>query len=601
MSARDSEENHMSPSDELEIRLESVLRVARDDYQAAKAKNDEAGMDAADARERILIPALDLLALGQYETAIKLLAAYGLAFESAAKAVRASPFPSSIADPFEPPEKAEFSDAELDAAAAKQPSSEPAKVAVGKPAGWSEDYQTLWDTMEIRAEWRDDAEFAAGKAVQNQKRYAAVVSGTTVPWWFVAIVHCMECGFNFDRHLLNGDPLSGRTVRVPANQPPFGSPPYDWETAARYAMTYKELDKITDWSLPNVLNRWHRFNGVKNEYQRRKIPTPYLWSGCYHYEKGKYIRDLYFDPQVPSKQVGAAIILKTLIKMGAVSLGATNVLEANPLAATENLSLLSHDLPGAAFKSIEQELAFPDALKVGSSGAGVKRLQEWLHLNGYYTSIDGDFGASTETMLDRFAKAQGRSGASVLDEELWAVLTAPLRRAVAKVLPGTSFEETVLKVARQHIAERPTEAGGNNCGPWVRAYMRGADGANQRWCAGFVSLIFEQAARDMGIKVPLKRQVGVDALVADAKADGRFIAESEVSTPLLRASRLRPGYLFVMRKDAKNWSHVGFVLSVGPTSFDTIEGNTGGEGGVDGDEARQNNRRYPSRDFIKLI
>lgn len=586
---------------ELTKRLNAQLDAAYNEYDAAKAKGDEAGMKMALARQEILIPAISLLALGAYDRAVALLAAKGVEFEGKAAAVRASPLPAPATDPFEPPEKVEFSDAQLDAAAAKQPSAEPAKVAAGKPAGWSEDYQTLWDTMEIRAEWRDDAEFAARKAVENQKRYAAVVSGTTVPWWFVAIVHCMECGFKFDRHLLNGDPLSGRTVRVPANQPPFGSPPYDWETAARYAMTYEELDKITDWSLPNVLNRWHRYNGVKNEYQRRKIPTPYLWSGCYHYDKGKYTRDRYFDPEVPSKQVGAAIILKTLIEMGAVSLGATNVLKANPLAATENLSLLSHDLPGAAFKSIEQELAFPGALKLGSSGAGVKRLQEWLHLNGYYTSVDGDFGASTETMLDRFGKAQGRSGATMLDEELWAVLTAPLRRAVAKVVPGASFEETVLKVARQHIAERPKEAGGNNCGPWVRAYMRGADGADQLWCAGFVSLIFEQAARDMGIKVPLKRQAGVDALVADAKTSGRFIAESEVNTTLLRASRLRPGYLFVIRKDAKDWTHVGFVLSIGPTSFDTIEGNTGGEGGVDGDEARQNNRSYPSRDFIRLI
>lgn len=586
---------------ELTKRLNAQLDAAYNEYDVAKAKGDEAGMKMALARQEILIPAISLLALGAYDRAVALLAAKGVEFEGKAASVRASPLPAPATDPFEPPEKVEFSDAQLDAAAAKQPSAEPAKVAAGKPAGWSEDYQKLWDTMEIRAEWRDDAEFAARKAVENQKRYAAVVSGTTVPWWFVAIVHCMECGFKFDRHLLNGDPLSGRTVRVPANQPPFGSPPYDWETAARYAMTYEELDKITDWSLPNVLNRWHRYNGVKNEYQRRKIPTPYLWSGCYHYDKGKYTRDRYFDPEVPSKQVGAAIILKTLIEMGAVSLGATNVLKANPLAATENLSLLSHDLPGAAFKSIEQELAFPGALKLGSSGAGVKRLQEWLHLNGYYTSVDGDFGASTETMLDRFGKAQGRSGATMLDEELWAVLTAPLRRAVAKVVPGASFEETVLKVARQHIAERPKEAGGNNCGPWVRAYMRGADGADQLWCAGFVSLIFEQAARDMGIKVPLKRQAGVDALVADAKTSGRFIAESEVNTALLRASRLRPGYLFVIRKDAKDWTHVGFVLSIGPTSFDTIEGNTGGEGGVDGDEARQNNRSYPSRDFIRLI
>ena len=40
--------------------------------------------------------------------------------------------------------------------------------------------------------------------------YAAAVAGMPVPWWFVAVVHCMECSMRFDQHLHNGDPLSGR-------------------------------------------------------------------------------------------------------------------------------------------------------------------------------------------------------------------------------------------------------------------------------------------------------------------------------------------------------------------------------------------------------
>ena len=126
---------------ELTKRLNAQLDAAYNEYDAAKAKGDEAGMKMALARQEILIPAISLLALGAYDRAVALLAAKGVEFERKAAAVRASPLPAPATDPFEPPEKVEFSDAQLDAAAAKQPSAEPAKVAAGKPAGWSEDYQ----------------------------------------------------------------------------------------------------------------------------------------------------------------------------------------------------------------------------------------------------------------------------------------------------------------------------------------------------------------------------------------------------------------------------------------------------------------------------
>ena len=157
-------------------------------------------------------------------------------------------------------------------------------------ADWSENYRQLWNTLTFsNADWQKQATAIAKKIVANQARYAAAVAGMPVPWWFVAVVHCMECSMRFDQHLHNGDPLSGRTTQVPPGRPAAGSPPFTWEQSAHDAIQFERLDRVTDWSLPNVLFNWHRYNGINNEYKRRGIPTPYLWSGSTHYKKGKYV------------------------------------------------------------------------------------------------------------------------------------------------------------------------------------------------------------------------------------------------------------------------------------------------------------------------
>lgn len=475
--------------------------------------------------------------------------------------------------------------------------------------GWSDNYEKLWETMTIRPEWRGQAEAIAKRIIQAQGKYAAAVAGTVVPWWFLAVVHSMECGLDFSTHPHNGDKLTARTVRVPKGRPPVVDHfPIDWVDSARDAIVYERLDKVTDWSLPSVLYHWHRYNGINNKYKTLQIPTPYLWSGSQHYIKGKYVADHEFDVNAVSKQVGAAVILKTLIELGAVILGDKQArgdkqaLVANPVAATQSIASLALVVSGEGFKHIEAELAFPGALGIGSpKGKGVRRLQEWLNLHGFPTSIDSEFGQSTAEQLGKLAAKHGRPAPANLDEELWAVLTAPLRKALAPISGAASLEEAVVKVAAQHIAQQPAEVGGNNRGPWVRTYMGGEDGVEKKWCAGFACLVIRQAARDMGTDMPFERQVGVDELVADAKKDKRFISEGEVTTPLLRQSKIRPGYLFVVRKTATDWVHTGIVLNVMPETFDTLEGNTGGDAGVDGPNARRGNRSYPKKDFIRIL
>jgi lysozyme family protein len=481
----------------------------------------------------------------------------------------------------------------------------PAAVPAVTP-GWAENYSSLWNTMEILPQWQKTAVAIAEKIVASQGRYANAVNGTSVPWWFVAVVHSMECSLRFDEHLHNGDPLTGRTVRVPPGRPPAGGPSFTWEESARDALFHQRLDKITDWSLANAMFNWHRYNGINNEYKRRGIPTPYLWSGSQHYRKGKYVADGVFDPEAVSRQVGAAVLLRALVDLGAVNIegGRKKQVTGNPAAAGGDVTTLDIDTTG--FAHAKAELAYPGLLKKGVSGkkAGIQRVQEWLRIHELRTPLDSDFGDSTEEQLKAFQAKAGRAATGELDPETWALLTAPMRKALAKIdkAETMALEDLVVAIATQHIAQKPIEVGGNNLGPWTRLYMEGRDGPEQLWCAGFVCFIVAQAMRDLGRdKLPFRRQVGVPAMAADAKASGRLIAEAEVATALERRSKIRPGHVFLVRNGSGNYTHTGIVLRLKETTFDTLEGNRGAEGGNDGPNASEGNVSFSGKDFMRLL
>jgi lysozyme family protein len=470
-----------------------------------------------------------------------------------------------------------------------------------------QEYLQLWNSMTINPSWKAKAVAIAEKIIANQSRYMAVVSASQIPWWFVAIVHSMECSLRFDQHLHNGDPLTARTVRIPPNLPASGFPPFTWEDSASDALEHDDIDSVTDWSLPNILFLWHRYNGINNEYKQRGIPTPYLWSGTQHYKKGKYVEDGVFSDQAVSQQVGAATLLRTLIDLNAVILDQKAV-QSNVLAAVGSASALTPAPIREGMASVKAELAYPGGLSEnGGKGTGtklgVRRLQEWLSLHNCSTPIDGDFGASTRAQLEKFQSRNGRAASGVLDEDTWTLLTAPLHRALSKngLSASTTLQETTARIAAQHIAQGPREIGGENRGPWVRLYMDGQEGDNQLWCAGFVCFIVAQAARDLDVPLPFKRQVGVDQLVADAKKDGRFVDDKSVKNPKMRASKIPAGTIYVFRETADNWVHCGIVKSVHEDTFDTFEGNTSGNGSSNGTVAIEGNRSFAKKDFITLI
>ncbi len=603
----------MPSIEETRAQLNALRAQLVQPYKDAKAQNDRAKMDRLTAVAGEIDDALDDLAiLGLLAVAARL-DELRVKVEAATKIALAWPFGVSEApDDHERPFREDLEGNDFEDAGPNEPPPQPAPVPPETvptvSPGWAENYTELWNTMTIRPEWKKTANAIAQKIVANQGRYASAVAGTSVPWWFVAVVHAMECSLRFDQHLHNGDSLSARTVRIPKGRPPAGAPPFSWEESARDSIAYEKLDKVTDWSLASVLYHWHRYNGINNEYKRRGIPTPYLWSGSQHYRKGKYVADHQFDPNEVSSQAGAAVILKALVDLGAVMIDKELAVESNPAAATEHIASLTIDTSSKAFKHVAEELAYPGLLKLGAGKTkveqrGVKRVQEWLNIHGFVTPVDSDFGDSTADQLKAFQAKGNREATGMLDQETWALFTAPMRRALASIEHGStsSIEDAVVRVARQHINEMPVEIGGNNRGPWVRLYMQGQEGEKQRWCAGFVCFMVAQAARDLGKNVPFQRQVGVDELVKDAKADGRFIPEAEVSDVMKRRSKLRPGRIFVVRVSPTDWNHTGIVLALNDQTFDTLEGNTGGDGGTDGPNATQGNRSYSKKDFLRLV
>jgi len=175
----------------------------------------------------------------------------------------------------------------------------------------------LWNSMRISVP--DLFSYPVSQIQKNKGRYLSLVSSMpgNIPWSFVAIIHQLEAGGSWTKHLHNGDTLSYKTVNVPSQRPPWpkaaGSRAYTWEESAKDALTMKgkELHRVTDWSIPHQLWLLEAFNGFGYRKYHSML-SPYIWSGTNYYTSGKYTSDGKFSSSAVSKQAGAAGILHFL-------------------------------------------------------------------------------------------------------------------------------------------------------------------------------------------------------------------------------------------------------------------------------------------------
>ena len=115
------------------------------------------------------------------------------------------------------------------------------------------EYARLFNSCAVRPERAGAVDKVVSMIESGKARYQQVAGQSGIPWGFVAAIHNMESSLNFTRHLHNGDPLTKRTVQVPAGRPISGSPPFTWEESAIDALTLKKLGPKTDWSLSGTL------------------------------------------------------------------------------------------------------------------------------------------------------------------------------------------------------------------------------------------------------------------------------------------------------------------------------------------------------------
>ena len=180
------------------------------------------------------------------------------------------------------------------------------------------EYESMFATCVIRPDKLGSVNWHIGKLKTFREIYEATGTPLSIPWWFVGIIHCMECGFNFEGHLHNGDPLDAKTVHVPKDRPPFDN--WDWTSSARDALTMKGFDSWNEWSIAGALYQWERYNGFGYRKFHPETKSPYLWSFSNHYTKGKYVADGEWSASHVSKQCGAATLLRALVNRGLVAL-----------------------------------------------------------------------------------------------------------------------------------------------------------------------------------------------------------------------------------------------------------------------------------------
>ncbi len=259
------------------------------------------------------------------------------------------------------------------------------------------------------------------------------------------------------------------------------------------------------------------------------------------------------------------------------------------------------EIDSIPFGWVRDELRLEQPTARGDRGRVVRRVQEWLTLNGVAVVIDGIFGPATQYAVRRFQSYRELPKTGAVDETTFAELTRPMLRALAA--PSTSPSSCsagIVAAARQHRRERPREVGGANRGPWVRVYMEGADGPDLPWCAGFASFMVRQAAWHAGVELPIRTSFSCDVLSHDAREQGRFVPETDIVEGHTSLEALPRGSFFVQRRSDDDWNHVGIIISAMGTVMETIEGNTNDGGSREGTEVCRRIRNLENKDFITL-
>lgn len=258
----------------------------------------------------------------------------------------------------------------------------------------AQEYQELFEHARPRPQYQKQIQRQTEQLQAQQHRYQAVAEPLAIPWLLVGLIHQLESGQNFSRHLHNGDPLTARTKQVPAGRPLTGEPPFSWEDSARDALMLRHLHQQSDWSLPRLLYELEGYNGWGYRLHHPKVLSPYLWSYSTLYDRGKYVEDGLWSDSARSQQCGAAIVLKQLL------LAQPGLISLTPATRPQILPRFSLTHP-----------ASPSELQ------RAYQLQRWLNTQGNQLKIDGICGRQTSDAYFQQHKAYLKGDPKALQQQ----------------------------------------------------------------------------------------------------------------------------------------------------------------------------------------
>lgn len=175
-------------------------------------------------------------------------------------------------------------------------------------------YRKAYDECVVTADVKDQASKILAQMAPHSFTYAQIGWTFRLPWLCVSVIHQMECGMDFEKHLANGDPLTGNTVHAPKNlmSDQFHAP-YSFVDAGIEALKWYKAQwsgNLSVHDIPSALQFLDQWNGLG--YWEHAVNNPYLWCGTDKYTKGKYATDGNFDPELVSTQIGVVALAKVV-------------------------------------------------------------------------------------------------------------------------------------------------------------------------------------------------------------------------------------------------------------------------------------------------
>ncbi len=145
---------------------------------------------------------------------------------------------------------------------------------------------------------------------ENKDIYEQVASKTNVPAELVAAIHWRESGGNFNAYLHNGTKIGEALDTI--NGPKVF---YSWQDSALDALTNYggNPDNIIQDDFQSYCDYAEHYNGMGYS-KYHDMNSPYVWAGTNLYTSGKYVQDGSFDPNTVDRQLGVAVMLKTLLE-----------------------------------------------------------------------------------------------------------------------------------------------------------------------------------------------------------------------------------------------------------------------------------------------